>query len=223
MDANLKKVTTAKIKRTLKALQANGYNACYAETKEEALKLVKLLVPQKSLTASGSSITLSECGILDYLKNETDYIDRFEKGISDEERKERMRKTFFSAYYLSGANAITEHGEVYNVDNTGNRIAAIAYGPDNVIFVASLNKVVPTLSDAVERVKRISAPANTQRLGAETFCVKNGVCIEPFMDERHLMCKADCGEKTLCRKTLILSRVQKERYTIILVGEDVGY
>ncbi len=223
MDANLEKVMNAKIKRTMKALESNGYKVCFAETKDEALKLVKELVPAGSTTSVGGSMTLFECGIIDYLKNNTDYLDRYVKGLSYDDLRETFRKALMANYYLTSANAITEHGEIYNVDNTGNRAAAIAYGPDNVIFVVGMNKVVPTLKDAVVRVKRTACPANTQRLGVQTFCVKAGVCIKPTCDLDQLMCGADCGDNTLCRRTLIMSRVKDNRYTVILVGEDVGY
>ena len=224
MDENKKKALRLMAKRTVKNLEANNMAACFVPSREDALSLVKTLVPSSASTASGGSVTLEECGIMKYLREETAYIDRFEKGISKEELKKRDSMIHVCDYYLSSANAITEHGEIYQVDGTSNRISSLSYGPEKVIIVAGMNKLVPSLRSAVEKVKREAAPMNSIRLAKGSFCEKTGVCISPHFDEENLMCHADCGENTICCNTLIMKRQKiKDRVTVILVGEDLGY
>ena len=127
MDANKRKTTQAVIKRTLDNLEKNRFKAVYVNTKEEAQKLISTLIPEGSYTASGGSMTLVETGIMDYIKEHTDY------------HKEYM-DAYAADYYLVSANAITEHGELYEVDGRSNRVSAMLFGPKNVIVVAGINK-----------------------------------------------------------------------------------
>ncbi len=220
MDANVKKVQNARIKRTLKNFELRNINASYVETKEEALKLVKLLVKAGSLTSTGGSITLEECGIISYLKENTNYLDFFNPDLSREEKA----KLYLADYFLLSANAITEHGEIYQVDGRSNRISALLHGPEKVIIVAGINKLVPTLRDAIIRVKTVAAPINATRLCKDTFCEKNGVCISPSFSEEHLMCEKLCGNDTICCNSLIMSHQRvKGRINLIIVGETLGY
>ena len=211
MDANKKKAMQGRIKKTLEALERNNMNAAYVNTDEEALKLVMSLVPEGSYTATGGSMTLRETGIMDYLESKTDL-------------HKEYRDAYNASYYLASANAVTEHGELYEVDGRSNRISAMYFGPEKVIVVAGINKIVPHLRAAVERVKRQAAPANCIRLDVDSVCAKTGVCVSPSFDENDLMCHADCGEDTICCDTLILKRQRiKDRITVVLVGEALGY
>ena len=224
MDANRRKALQMTVSRTMRALEQNNMKAAYVETREDALKLVRSLIPEGSTTSSGGSVTLAECGIMDYLKEKTDYIDRNMPGIGEDEARRLVARMYVSDWFLSSANAITQHGEIYQVDGRSNRISCLVFGPRKVIIVAGVNKIVPDLRVAVERVKHTAAPANCIRLSCDTFCAKSGVCISPSFDESDLMCHADCGQGTICCNTLIMKRQrEKDRVTVILVGEDLGY
>ena len=224
MDANRRKALQMMVSRTMRALEQNNMKAAYVETRGDALKLVRSLIPEGSTTSSGGSVTLAECGIMDYLKEKTDYIDRNMPGIDEDEARRLVARMYVSDWFLSSANAITQHGEIYQVDGRSNRISCLVFGPRKVIIVAGVNKIVPDLRAAVERVKHTAAPANCIRLSCDTFCTKSGVCISPSFDESDLMCHADCGQGTICCNTLIMKRQrEKDRVTVILVGEDLGY
>lgn len=223
MDANLERKNHMLVKRTMKNLTLNNMNAVYAEDREDALKLVKQLVREGMKTASGGSATLKECGIIDYLKEKTEYIDRYAFTEPEERRKAELA-AFDTDYYLLSANAITEHGEIYEVDGNGNRVSALLFGPRKVIIIAGINKIVPSLRAAVERVKHTASPANCIRLGLDTFCAKTGVCVQNNFDENNLMCDKDCGDASICADTVILKRQRrKDRITVIIVGENLGY
>ena len=94
-----------------------------------------------------------------------------------EEKREAEINAYRANFYLASANAVTEHGEIYQVDGNSNRISALAYGPEKVILVVGINKIVKDLRSAVDRVKRIAAPANATRFGKGCFCEKAGHCI----------------------------------------------
>lgn len=224
MDTNRMSSVELTIQKTIKRLEANNFKAFYVKDKSAALEKVKELVKEGAVTSAGGSMTLNECGIIDYLKEHTSYIDRNIPGLEPAEKKRRERTTFSADCFFLSANAITEHGEIYEVDGNGNRVAALAYGPEEVIIVAGYNKIVPNLRAAVERVKHVASPANCIRLKLDSICAKSGACVQDSFDENHLMCKANCGESCICAETLILSRQRnKGRITVILVGESLGY
>ena len=110
------------------------------------------------------------------------------------------------------SNAVTEEGELYNVDGNSNRVAALAYGPDSVIVVAGCNKIVPDIAAAVERVKKIAAPVNATRLHCSTPCAKTGECMNCHSDGR--IC---------CNYLVSAQQRHQDRIKVILVGEELGY
>lgn len=224
MDKNLEEANQLKAERTIKALTRNNIEAVYVKDSAEALEEVKRRIQEGAVTASGGSSTLSECGVMAFLKEKTSYIDRNDPSLTPAEKRKAELASFAAEFYLLSANAITEHGEIYEVDGNGNRVAALAYGPEKVIIIAGINKVVPNLRAAVERVKHNAAPANCIRLNLGSFCASHGVCVQDTFDEANLMCRANCGENSICADTLILSRQRKPgRITVILVGEELGY
>ena len=171
MDANQKKALNGIIKETLKNLEENGFKAAFVNDKAELMNLIRALVPEGSATATGGSETLAETGVLAYLKEKTEY---------HAERKE----AYGVQYYLASANAVTMHGELYEVDGRGNRVSAMLFGPDNVIVIAGINKLVLDIHEAVERVKTKAAPPNCLRLEKDTPCTKQGHCVSPYDCQR---------------------------------------
>ena len=224
MDNNLKEANKLKALRTIKALDKNNIDAIYTESKEKALEEVKKLISEDSITATGGSATLNECGIISFLKEKTNYIDRNDPTLTPEEKRKAELASFDADYYLLSANALTEHGEIYEVDGNGNRVAALAFGPKNVLIVVGINKIVNSLREATERVKHTASPANCIRLKINSPCAKNGVCVQESFDENHLMCKATCQDSSICSDILIVSHQRKRgRIKVIIVGEELGY
>ena len=211
MDANKRKAMQGRVKKTLEALERNGMNAVYVNDKEEALKLVQSLIPEGAYTATGGSVTLRETGIMEYLQTKTDW-------------HKEYRDAYNASFYLVSANAVTEHGELYEVDGTSNRVSAMLYGPEKVIVVAGINKIVPNLRRAVERVKEIAAPANSVRLCRDNPCTKLGHCASLSCSDEHLSalgCSSD--ERICCNYTVFGPQREKERIKVIIIGEDYGY
>ncbi len=211
MDANKRKAIHCRVKNVMKNLEKNNFAAAYVDTKEEALTLIKTMIPEGSYTAAGGSMTLIETGIMSYLKEKTDW---------HEDRRDAYRAEF----YLASANAVTDRGEIYEVDGRSNRISAIAFGPEKVILIAGINKLVPSLRDAVERVKNEASPANAVRLSKDTPCAKLGHCVSPLYSEENIFADGCSAEECICASALIMRRQrEKDRITVIIVGEELGY
>ena len=206
-------------------LEKNGMKALYAPDGESALALLRtLLVPGQTIGVGGS-VTLSQIGALDLIRNpEYRFFDRYDKSLSDKQLDEVKKNAITADVFLSSTNAITETGMLYNVDGTGNRQCAFVYGPGKLIIVAGYNKIVPTIEDAVVRVKTISAPANAVRLGLDTYCAKHGHCINAGPDRNNMMFPATgtCNSN-MCNSAVIIGRQRPGRTTVIIVGEALGY
>ena len=153
----------------LKNIEQRGYEGCYCETSEKAVKKALSYVTPGSSVSFGGSMTMNECGLMDALQKRTDItlLDR-SKACSPEEVKEIYHKALSCDYYFMSTNAITLDGQLVNTDGTGNRVAALIYGPENVIIIAGMNKVAATLEEAESRVKNIASPPNAIRLDRKT-------------------------------------------------------
>lgn len=213
MDKNVMFVIEERVKRTIENLEKNNMNGYFVQTEEEALKKIEELISEGDIVSVGGSMTLFETGVIDLLRSgKYNFLDRYKEGLSYEEVKEVFRKSFFADAYFTGTNAITENGELYNVDGNGNRVAAMLYGPDKVIVVAGRNKIVKDIDQAILRVKETAAPANNVRLNRNNPCTKTGHCMD---------CKQ---ESRICNEYTVIKRQNnKNRIHVIIINKDLGY
>jgi len=198
--------------RAIKNLEKRGFQAWYVSDSAQARDLVKKLITPGASVSWGGSMTLDEAGILAMLRS-GDYhlLDRSTAG-TPEEVKTIYRQALSCDWYLTGTNALSLDGILVNRDGTGNRLAALIYGPENVLVVAGVNKIALDQEAALERVKNTAAPANALRLGRDTPCARTGTC-------------ADClvGD-SLCSHTVFTRLCRPEgRIKVLLVGEDLGF
>ena len=213
MDRNVLWVNEQRILRTIKALEKNNMNGYIVESKEALINKIEELISAKSKVSCGGSMTLFETGVIDHLKSgRYDFLDRYKEGLTQKEIKEIFRQSFLSDVYVTSTNAITENGEIYNVDGNGNRVAAILYGPDKVIIVAGVNKIVSNIEEAIIRTKESASPMNAKRLNKETPCTKIGQCVECSSDNRI------CNEYTLIKR-----QMDKNRIHVIFLNDNFGY
>lgn len=202
-----------KINNLIKTLQKNNINGYMVESKEELISQIEAIVEKDSVVSVGGSMTLFELGIIDYLrKGRYEFLDRYKDGLSPADIEDIYRKSFFADAYFTSTNAITEEGELYNVDGTGNRVAAMLYGPKKVIFIVGTNKIVKDMDEAVKRVREIAAPLNTKRLNRKTPCTKVGHCMDCSSPERI------CNEYTVIKR-----QRDKNRMHVIFINENAGY
>lgn len=209
------------IKKTIKNLEKNNIKTYFVENKNYVVPLIAKMLKEGSSVAVGGSVTLSETGVLEHLRGgRYIFYDRYEDGLGANAIKEVFRQSFRVDVYFCSANAITEDGELYNVDRTGNRVAAISYGPESVIIIAGVNKIVKNLDEAVKRVKTISAPKNCIRLNCNTYCAQKGYCAELNGG----MGKGCDSKERICTHYLVTSKqLNPDRIKIILVNEELGY
>jgi L-lactate utilization protein LutB len=213
MDKNTDFVTEKRVEKTIKNLEKNNMRGYFVQDEQEAIGKIKEIMKKGDVVTVGGSMTLFEIGAIDLLRSgDYEYLDRYAEGLTPEDMKEVFRKGFSADTYLTSSNAITEQGELYNIDGTGNRVASMLFGPDKVIVVVGKNKIAVDVEDAVKRVKAIASPANNVRLKRDNPCVKSGFC-------------SDCTSPTrICNEyTLIKRQAFPDRIHVIIVNKDLGY
>ena len=198
--------------RIVKALESRFFQAWYFSDTNEAVEKVFSLIPKTDTVSWGGSLTTTGLA-LTAMASEKGYkvIDR-DKAASPEERTELMRQALLCDTFLTGTNAISEDGQLVNIDGGGNRVAAMTFGPKQVIVVAGMNKVVKTVMDAFTRAKTIAAPANMQRFpNGKTPCNETGIC-------------GDCLSADSICSFILRIRLCKPagRIKVILIGKDLG-
>lgn len=197
--------------QVVKALEARHFEAYYCATKEEAREKILSLIPKSDTVSWGGSATMEALGIIDSVRKSNNVIDR-DTAKNPEEKVDLMRKSLLCDTYLCGTNAMSEDGILVNVDGNGNRVAAMTYGPKNVIVAVGVNKIVKTEADAISRARNIAAPINAQRFGLETPCSKTGECGN---------CKLT---QSICcyMVTTRLCRPAK-KIKVVIIGEAMGF
>ena len=207
----VKKLFDIKGPKVADALNKRHFEAYYVSTKEDAVKKILEIIPSNHSVAWGGTMTMDQLGLKDRL-SAAGYtlIDR-DKGATPEEREKIMHEALNCGSFIMSSNAITEDGQLFNIDGKGNRVAALIYGPQNVIIIAGMNKVVQNMDAAYDRVRGYAAPANAQRFDIDTPCKKIGEC-------------ADClSSSTICAQ-FVTTRICKPagRIKAVLIGEELG-
>lgn len=195
----------------VKNLQARHFEAYYCADKEAALKKALELIPEGSTVGWGGTMSCEQIGLMQAL-HAGNYrpMDR-DLAKTPEEREQMMRDMLLCDVFLTSANGMSLDGQMVNIDGTGNRVAAIVYGPKSIIVVAGMNKVEDTLEAAVNRARTVAAPMNNQRFGNDNPCSITGACGN---------CK---NEKCICNQILITRHCRPVgRIKFILVGEELG-
>lgn len=201
------------LNRVAEALRRNNIDAHIAADANKAVELALSLIPESATVGLGGSTTVQQTGLLTALR-EGNYrlFDQYEDGISGEENIRRRRAGLTAEYFITGTNAITEKGELVNVDGFGNRIAAITFGPKKVILLVGRNKIVKNIEEGFKRIREYVAPRNAKRFGVDTPCVKDGKC-------------HDCDHpQRICNIYSVIRRQsQKGRITVILIDAELGF
>lgn len=196
----------------MKGLKKRHMEGHYCDTIDEACALALSMVPENSSVSFGGSVTLDETGVLAKLRTRED-ITLYDRATATtpEENKKIMHDALLCDYYFMSSNAITTDGELINIDGNGNRVAALIYGPENVIMIAGMNKIVTSVEEGIIRTRNVASPQNCIRLEKDTPCKVNGVC-------------GNCLKDTICDQIVITraSRVPN-RIKVILVGEELGF
>ncbi len=197
--------------KTVKALNQKGFSAFYAETREEAVSVAMSLVGNGDVISFGGSITTDSLGVIRKLEDAGHSVIDRTKAKCREEYIEIMRQALLCDTFITGCNAISADGTLVNIDGTGNRVAAMTFGPKSVIILAGVNKITADLDSAHHRARNVAAPTNAQRFDINTPCKKDGLCHS-----------CSCPD-SICTY-IVETRASKPagRIKVIIIGEEIG-
>ena len=206
-----KEMYTKRGKVLAENLKKRHFEAYYCENKAQALEKAMELIPDGVTIGWGGAMSAQQIGLFDAMRNRNVTLLDRDKAADAQERGALMKRSLMADVFLTGANALSLDGQMVNIDGNGNRVAAIVYGPDSVIVIAGMNKVMDSLEQAVDRARTVAAPANAQRFNIATPCKAAGSC--------HNCTSPDC----ICNQLLITRHCRPAgRIKFILVGEDLG-
>lgn len=196
----------------IKNFAKRNMEAFYCESSEDAVKLAMELMKDGDTVSFGGSETLKETGLLDAVRASSHTLIDRDTAKTPEERKAIFLQSMASDYFLMSSNAVTIDGELINIDGNGNRVACLIHGPEHVVLMVGMNKIVPDVESGVARVRNMASPANAARLHPNTPCEMTGHC-------------GDCHSPGCMCCQVVVTRHSRHtgRIKVILVGEELGY
>ncbi len=206
-----------KLEAVKENLENNNFEVFIAanatEAKEIAMHEILSKLDIKSVSWGGSMSFLAT-GLFHELKDRPglEVLNTFDKSLSRDEMMDLRRKSLLVDLFITGTNAVTEAGQLVNLDMIGNRVAAMMWGPKHVLLIIGRNKICGDLEEAMVRVKTYAAPVNTMNLDKKTPCRETGVCHDCKSPDRI------CNYWTIIEKSFIKNRIK-----IIFVNEDLGF
>jgi L-lactate utilization protein LutB len=198
-----------KLKRLMANFKQRNIEVEYFESLEDVKSYILEIVPIESTIGIGHSATLQKMDITNLLLERGNVVYDKELARDHDESRELKRKALTTDWYITGSNAISVDGRIINVDHTGNRVAAITYGPDKVIIVVGKNKVVETVDEAIKRVKNVACPINAKRAGYNPPCVTLNHCVD---------CVGVCNIHSI-----IGGQTDSNRIKVFIVNEECGF
>lgn len=206
-----------RLQKLKKNLEANHFDVYIAENKDLARKIAyNTIIPAISpkTISWGGSITFVGTRLYEALKKDPRYtiVDTYDKSLSPEQSIQRRRESLIVDLFITGTNAVTENGQLVNLDMIGNRVAALTFGPKQVLIFIGRNKIVPDREAAVTRIKNFAAPVNVIRLDKKNPCSKTGRCENCSSPDRI------CNTWTITEKSF-----PKDRVKVVLINEDMGF
>ena len=198
--------------KLIKNLKNRHFEAVYCENREQALKQALAWIPEGSSVGWGGARSAQEIGLMDAVRaGNYRAIDR-DQAKTPAEKRQIEKDCLNADVFITGANGLSLDGQMVNIDGNGNRVAAIIYGPESVIVVAGMNKVMDTVEEAVKRARTVAGPMNEQRFLGNTPCAVTGIC-------------GDCkSEDCICNQIVITRHCRPSgRIKFIMVGEELGF
>lgn len=213
MDKNVAWYIEKQTERTIKNLNSRNMEGYYINNIDQLFEKLKELIPEGSIVGVGDSMTLFEAGVIDFLRSGNfKFLDKYQDKLTSDEKREIYINNFSADTFICSTNAITESGELYNIDGNGSRVAPMIYGPKQVILIVGINKIVKNIEEAESRVRSYAAPIDAKRLNKDTPCTKLGYCVD---------CKSPnriCNDFVVIRGQFIKGRIK-----VLILGEDLGY
>jgi len=205
-------VDEAKLKKLAENFKLRNIEVTCFKTLCEAKQHILGLVPADSTVGIGHSATLQSMNLTSSLVSRRNIVYDKELAETKEESRALKKKALVADWYITGSNAVSVDGRIVNVDHSGNRAAAIIFGPDKVIIVVGKNKLVDTLEEAIKRVKNVASPLNAKRAGFNPPCVALNKCVDCVSKER------------VCNSlSIIEGQTDSNRIKLFIVDEECGF
>ena len=217
MDNPIHHYWELRLQKIKKALEANNFDVYIADNKDLAKKMAyDTIIPSiaPKTISWGGSMTFIATRLYETLRNDPRYtvLDTYDKSLSPEQSMQRRRESLLVDLFIAGTNAVTESGQLVNLDMIGNRVAALTFGPKQVLVFIGRNKIVPDLEAATARIKSYVAPVNVMRLDKKSPCGKTGRCENCSSPDRI------CSTWTITEKSF-----PKNRVKVVLINEEMGF
>ncbi|KDE58172.1 prespore-specific protein 3B [Halostagnicola sp. A56] len=205
IDTTLDELPTDEaIEETVNNLESNGFDVVVTESAEDALEVLQSRIPADASVMNGHSTTLEEIGFDEYLSegdHEWESLPDEIWSINDDAKRQAARRESQTAdYFLGGINAVSQTGELVAADRSGSRIGAYPFAASNVVIVSGVNKIVPTLEDALERLESVAYPLENER-AKEAYGV----------------------ESAIAKQLIYRQELEEGRTTVVLVRDQLGY
>ncbi|AEM59142.1 hypothetical protein HISP_18200 (plasmid) [Haloarcula hispanica N601] len=192
------------IEQTVENLEANGFDVIVVDSTDDALAELQSLIPTEASVMNGHSTTLEEIGFVEYLSDGDHEWESLPDEIwsidDDAERQAARRKSQTADYFLGGINGISQTGELVAADRSGSRIGAYPFAASNVVIVSGVNKIVPTLEDALDRLENVAYPLENER-AKEAYGV----------------------DSAIAKQLILRQELEEDRTTVVLIREHLGY
>ncbi len=201
-----------KLNKLIKNFKSRNIEVLHFETSDRLKEYIKETIPEGSSVGIGNSKTLKSMNLSKELSKDGYSVIDKTFAQSKEESVKLKKKSLFTEWYLTGSNAISVDGKIVNIDHSGNRVAAMIYGPDNVLVIVGINKIEDTLNEAILRVKNVAAPLNAKRAGYNPPCVELNKCID-----------CDSKERVCNYLVVIEGQMEKDRLKLCIVEEEMGF
>jgi Uncharacterised ACR, YkgG family COG1556. len=201
------------IEQTIAGLSKNHISAQYIELPTEIYSVIETFISQGITVGIGDSETMSQLNIYNYLRQANIvFLDKYERNLSKEEKKEIYIKNFSSDLFISGINALTIEGKIFNLDGNGSRVAPMIYGPKKVLLICGTNKIVKSDTEAFERIRNIAAPKDAKRLNKKTPCVITGKCVN-----------CSSADKICNYYSIIQGQFDENRIHVLIINGNYGF
>ena len=201
------------VSKTIESLRKNRISSQYIDSGTNIFSVIDTFISPGMTIGVGDSETLKQLKVYDYIKSlKVTYLDKYESSLSKEEKQNIYIKNFSSDLFISGINALTVDGKIYNLDGNGSRVAPIIYGPKKVLLICGINKIVKSDIEAYERIRTKAAPVDAKRLNKKTPCVVTGKCMNCHSPDK------------ICNYyTIIQGQFDEKRINVLIVNGEYGY
>ncbi len=198
------------MQQLLNTLKLRGFSPYYVETADDAKTLISQLIPEGASIGFGGSQTVMEIDLLPYLK-ERGYT-LYHRSMPEYTAEEVYQNNHTADWFVCSTNALSRTGDLINIDGRANRVAEMLFGPQNVLVICGVNKIVNTIDEGIDRTRNVAAPPNTVRLNKKTPCAVTGKCMH-------------CNSPdTICRATVIQHHpTTGKNVHIIIINQNLGY